>query len=151
MAAAASQQASASDHAAVSEDGSQDRTTGALRVFVVEDSVPMQIALRDLLCATADAEVLAAASSEAQAMEWARANEGCWDLAIVDLTLTEGDGFSIVRRLKQQRSCGVVVVFSGYVTDVIRRHCAALGANAVFHKTQSSELAQYVETLAGSI
>ena len=137
------------DQPVVGAEDTQGGPASRLRVFVVEDSLTMQMALRDLLDAAADAEVLATASSEALAMDWANANEGRWDIAIVDLTLTEGDGFSIVRRLKQQRGCGVVVVFSAYVTEVIRRHCCALGADAVFHKTESSELARFVETLAG--
>ena len=127
----------------------QDPTTlDTLRVFIVEDSENMQIALRELVCAAADAAIVGTADSEALAMGWADSNPGAWDLAIVDLTLTEGDGFSIVRRLKEQRDCGAVVVFSGYLTDVIRRHCTTLGADAVFHKTESSQLAQFVETLA---
>jgi DNA-binding NarL/FixJ family response regulator len=135
--------------AVISADEARDSATHSLRVFVVEDSLPMQIALQDLLCAAADAEIVGTVGSEALAIDWATGNQGAWDLAIVDLTLPEGDGFNIVRRLKQQPGCGVVVVFSGYVTDVIRRHCVALGANAVFHKTESSELARFVETLAG--
>lgn len=107
----------------------------------------MQDALRDLVCAATDAEVVSAVDSEALAIDWANSHHGDWDLAIVDLTLTEGDGFSIVRRLKAHPDGGSVVVFSGYVTDVIRRHCHALGADAVFHKTQSRELAQFVEAL----
>ena len=137
------------EQSAISADDAQGSATSSLRVFIVEDSVPMQIALRDLLGAAADAEIVATVTSEALAIDWATANQGAWDLAIVDLTLPEGDGFNIVRRLKQQSECGVVVVFSGYVTEVIRRHCVALGANAVFHKTESSELAKFVEALAG--
>lgn len=121
----------------------------ALKVFVVEDSPNMQLALRELVCAAGDAQVVGTAPSEALALEWADSHPARWDLAIVDLTLAEGDGFAIVRHLKQQPACGAVVVFSAFVTDVIRRHCHALGADAVFHKTQSRELAQYVEELAG--
>jgi DNA-binding NarL/FixJ family response regulator len=71
-------------------------------------------------------------------------------VAIVDLTLEQGDGFSIVRRLKQEPERGQVVVFSAFVTDVIRRHCRSLGADAVFHKTESRQLADYIEQLAAS-
>lgn len=122
----------------------------ALRVFIVEDAVPMQIALKDLVCAVADSEIVGVSASEALALEWARSHAGCWDLAIVDLTLEQGDGFNIVRRLKQEGGGGKVVVFSAFVTDVIRRHCVALGADAVFHKTESPELARYVEEMSGS-
>nr|WP_255428061.1 response regulator [Ramlibacter cellulosilyticus] len=119
-----------------------------MRVLVVEDSVNMQLALRELVSAAGDAEVVGVVHSETLAMDWADANRGSWDLAIVDLTLAEGDGFNIVRHLKEQQECGTVVVFSGYVTDVIRRHCSALGADAVFHKTESSDLARFVEELS---
>jgi len=122
----------------------------ALKVFIVEDAVPMQIALKDLVCAVTDAEIVSVVATEAMALDWATAHAGRWDLAIVDLTLEQGDGFNIIRRLKQQPGCGTVVVFSAFVTDVIRRHCRSLGADAVFHKTESSGLAHYVENLSGS-
>ena len=121
-----------------------------LKVFIVEDAVNMQVALNDLVCAVADAKIVGVVASESMALEWVNSNAGCWDLAIVDLTLEEGDGFSIVRHLKQEPECGQLVVFSAYVTDVIRRHCRSLGADAVFHKTESRQLAEFIEGFAGS-
>jgi DNA-binding NarL/FixJ family response regulator len=128
----------------------QGDAPGTLKVFLVEDAVNMQLALKDMVCAVTDAEIVGVADSEARAIEWAGSHRGRWELAIVDLTLPQGDGFNIVRQLKQDPDCGVVVVFSAYVTDVIRRHCHSLGADAVFHKTESRELANYIEELAGS-
>lgn len=124
--------------------------SNTLKVFIVEDAVNMQAALQDLVCSVTQAEIVGMAPSEATAMEWAGANGGRWDLAIVDLTLEQGDGFSIVRRLKQDPDCGTLVVFSAFVTDVIRRHCRSLGADAVFHKTESSQLAEFIEEFAAS-
>lgn len=124
--------------------------SASLRFFIVEDSVNMQVAVQELVCAVADATVVGVAASEAAALQWANAHEGEWGLAIVDLTLEQGDGFEIVRRLAQGPSRGAVVVFSAFVTDVIRRHCRALGADAVFHKSESAELARFVEELSGS-
>jgi DNA-binding NarL/FixJ family response regulator len=121
-----------------------------LRVFIVEDAVNMQMALHELVCSVADAEVVGVVASEGAAVAWVDSNAGHWDLAIVDLTLEEGDGFNIVRRLKQEPECGALVVFSGYVTDVIRRYCRSLGAHAVFHKTESRQLAEFIEEFAGS-
>ena len=128
----------------------QRDTRGAMRVFVVEDSPNMQTAIEELVYAVADADVVGAVTSEAMALDWAQRHAGGWDLAIVDLTLEQGDGFNIVRKLKEDPNAGVVVVFSAFVTDVIRRHCRALGANAVFHKTESRDLANYVEEIAGT-
>lgn len=116
----------------------------------MEDAVNMQAALQDLVCSVVDAQIVGVVASEASALEWAEANVGGWDLAIVDLTLAQGDGFSILRNLKRAPQCGIVVVFSAYVTDVISRHCTSLGADAVFHKTESRQLAQYIQDLAGN-
>ena len=121
-----------------------------LKVFIVEDSVNMQAALNDLVCSVADAEVVGVVASEATAFNWVKSNPGRWDLAIVDLTLEQGDGFSIVQHLKQDPACGALVVFSAFVTDAIRRHCRSLGADAVFHKTESRKLADFIEEFAGS-
>jgi DNA-binding NarL/FixJ family response regulator len=119
-------------------------------VFIVEDAVNMQAALNALVCSVADAEIVGVVASEETAFEWVDANPARWDLAIVDLTLEQGDGFSIVRRLKQEPDCGVLVVFSAFVTDPIRRHCRSLGADAVFHKTESRQLADFIEDFADS-
>lgn len=121
-----------------------------MKIFIVEDAVNMQAALQDLVCSVVDAQIVGVVGSEASALQWAAAHVGGWDLAIVDLTLEQGDGFNIVRQLKKSPSCGAVVVFSAFVTDVISRHCTSLGADAVFHKTESRQLAQYIEELAGS-
>lgn len=126
----------------------QRAAPAALKVFIVEDAVNMQVALSDLVCSVADAAIVGVVGSEASAIDWAQSHPGQWDLAIVDLTLEEGDGFSIVRRLKQDPGCGAIVVFSAFVTDVIRRHCLALGADAVFHKMESRQLAEYVQDVA---
>lgn len=127
-----------------------DHSRSWMKVFIVEDAANMQVALQDLVCSVVDAEIVGVVGSEAAAVEWADAHPGGWELAIVDLTLDQGDGFNIVRHLKQVPQRGAVVVFSAFVTDVIRRHCLSLGADAVFHKTQSRELAGYIQELAGS-
>jgi DNA-binding NarL/FixJ family response regulator len=121
-----------------------------LKVFIVEDAVNMQAALNALVCSVTDAEIVGVVASEETAFEWVDANPARWDLAIVDLTLEQGDGFSIVRRLKQEPECGALVVFSAFVTDAIRRHCRTLGADAVFHKTESKQLADFIEDFADS-
>ena len=134
----------------MNQENEQGEAPETMKVFIVEDSVNMQVALQDLVCAVAHAEIVSVAASEAAALDWAASHGGRWELAIVDLTLEQGDGFNIVRRLKQAPQRGTVVVFSAFVTDVIRRHCLSIGADAVFHKTESHELAEYIRELAGS-
>jgi DNA-binding NarL/FixJ family response regulator len=122
-----------------------------MRVFIVEDSPNMQVALQDLVCSVTEAAIVGVVASEDEAIGWGKAHAGGWDLAIVDLTLDQGDGFNIVESLKAAPVTGAVVVFSAFVTDVIRRHCRTLGADAVFHKTESRGLADFIESLARSV
>jgi two-component system OmpR family response regulator len=71
-----------------------------IRTLLVEDSVPMQVALKDLLESVGPFTVAHTATREASAALWLQDNPTAWDLAIVDLMLDDGAGFSIVRWCK---------------------------------------------------
>jgi len=118
------------------------------KVFLVEDSRNMQEALQTLVESIDHLEVAGLEPTEATAIHWAETHAGHWDLAIVDLMLAEGAGFNLIRRLASQPLAGRVVVFSGYVTDVIRKYCTDLGAEAVFHKEALEQLVTYLDDLA---
>jgi DNA-binding NarL/FixJ family response regulator len=119
-------------------------------LFVVEDSVNMQIALRELLSPRAGFDVVAAARSEMEATEWLIQNKSAWDVASVDLMLSDGSGFNIIRRCRDHAPSNQVVIFSEYVTDVIRERCMALGASAAFAKSEFNEYAQFMDRLRDS-
>lgn len=130
------------DSAAVGLQAHQD----ALRVFLAEDSGNVVDSLADLIAVTR-AHVVGVARTEAEALDWAGAHTVGWDVAIVDLILDQGSGFNVIRRLKSHNPAGQVVVFSGYVSDVIRAHCRTLGADLVLGKDENERLAAYVEDL----
>ena len=120
----------------------------AVRVLVVEDQKPMQDLLRDLLEALGGFEVAGVAESETRATEWLLRHRGGWDLAIIDLMLAEGSGFTLLTRCNKEPS-GAVVVFSGFVTPVLRRRCLELGADGVISKAQPGELRAYLQAFPG--
>lgn len=122
---------------------------GALRVFIVEDWLNVQIALRELLNVIGSAEVAAVANTEAEALDWAGTHRGCWDLAIVDLILSEGAGFNVIGRLKEHHPQGHVIVFSAFLSDAVRRHCLSLGADVVLRKQDVRQLVEHVERFTG--
>ena len=93
-------------------------------------------------------EVLASAGTEQQAIAWLQQNEGSWHLVTLDLLLAEGSGFTVLQRCAASPHTGRVVVFSGFVTDTVRARCLARGADAVFRKTQLTELRQYLREVA---
>lgn len=120
-----------------------------LRVFIVEDSANVVTALKELVDVVGNARIVGIAPNETIATEWATSHRAEWDVAVVDILLDQGNGFTIIQRLKQQAGAGRIAVFSAYLTEVIKRHCLALGADAVFDKSDSEGLAAYIERLAG--
>jgi len=115
----------------------------ALITYIVEDSVTIRENLISTLEEIAPVKVVGFAETENEANHWLAANDGDWQLAIVDLFLKEGSGLGVLKgcqnRLPHQR----VVVLTNYATDDIRRRCADLGSDAVFDK--SNELDQLLE------
>lgn len=119
-----------------------------VRVFLVEDQKPMQDLLRDLLDSVGGFEVVGVAANETAATEWLYRHKGGWDLAIVDLLLGEGSGFTLLSRCNKEPG-GAVVVFSDFVTPVVRERCIHLGADGVISKAEFGELRAYLQDFPG--
>lgn len=122
----------------------------AVRVLIVEDSRPMQALVSDLLESVGGFEVVGMAANETSATEWLLRHRGGWDLAIVDLLLAEGSGFTLLSRCNKEPG-GAVVVFSDFVTPVVRQRCIRLGADGVISKAQFGELRAYLQAFPGRV
>ena len=105
------------------------------RVFLVEDLQPMHGLMQDLLAFVGGVQVIATAGSEAEALDWLERNDGAWDVAIIDLVLAEGSGLDVIRKARQMRMDGSIIVFSSFLSPAVERHCRQLGADAVFEKS----------------
>jgi DNA-binding NarL/FixJ family response regulator len=120
----------------------------AVRVFIVEDTRPMQGLLHDLLESVGGFDVVGVAANETSATDWLLRHRGGWDLAIVDLLLGEGSGFTLITRCNNEPG-GAVLVFSDFVTPVVRQRCIRLGADGVISKAQFGELRSYLQAFPG--
>ena len=107
-----------------------------MRVFLVEDVHHMQGVLGELLAGLGDITIVASRATEAEARLWLDEHVGEWDVAVLDLILEQGTGMGVIAKAKACSRGGQVVVFSEYATPGIRKHCLALGAHAVFQKSQ---------------
>lgn len=105
-------------------------------VFLVEDMEPIQGALAELLSAAGGFQVAAVATTEAEARLWLDEHDGAWDLAIVDLVLTQGTGMGVVAHARKRSPGARIAVFSDFATPGIEAHCLRLGADAVFDKSR---------------
>lgn len=121
----------------------------AVRVFLVEDQKPMQELLRDLLDSVGGFELVGLAASETSATDWLLRHQGGWDLAIFDLMLAEGSGFTLLSRCR--RESGAVVVFSDFVTPVVQQRCLRLGADGVISKSEFGALRAYLQAFPGRV
>ena len=121
----------------------------AVRVFLVEDQKAMQGLLSDLLDSVGGFELVGVAASETSATDWLIRHQGGWDLAIVDLLLGEGSGFTLITRCNKEP--GAVLVFSDFVTPVVRQRCIRLGADGVISKAQFGELRAYLQAFPGRV
>jgi DNA-binding NarL/FixJ family response regulator len=122
-----------------------------VRVFLVEDMLQVQSVLTDLLASLGDFRLVRAIGTEAEARLWLIEHPGAWDLAIIDLVLDQGSGMGVIPKAREAAALhgGRVVVFSDYASEGIRDHCAKLGADAVFLKSQTREFMDYCSELGG--
>jgi DNA-binding NarL/FixJ family response regulator len=122
----------------------------AVRVFLVEDQRPMQVLMSDLLESLGGFELVGTAATETAATEWLHRHPGGWDLAIVDLLLAEGSGFTLIGRCNKDPA-GAVLVFSDFVSPAVRQRCIRLGADGVISKAQFAELRAYLQAFPGRV
>jgi len=120
------------------------------RVFLVEDQKRMEGLMADLFRLLRGFSLVAVAPTEAEACLWLDEHSQEWDLAVVDLMLDQGTGIGVISRCKSMRPTGKVVVLSSYASPAIRRHCLALGADAVFEKSEYSAFVGFCNQLSES-
>ena len=114
-----------------------------VQIFLVEDNPIIRDNLIPTLEDLVDAKVLGSAESEADASAWLEAHAHDWQLAVIDMFLRQGSGLGLLRRLQQRLPEQRVVVLSNYATDDMRRRSFAMGADAVFDK--SNELDAFID------
>ena len=123
----------------------------ALITYLVEDSTTIRENLIATLEEIAPVKVVGFAETESEASRWLSANDGDWQLAIVDLFLKEGSGLGVLRKCRDRLGFQRVVVLTNYATADIRKRCAELGADAVFDKSNElDELLDYCRNVTPS-
>ena len=110
------------------------------RVFIAEDFKRMRDLLIDLFSSTGEYQVVGTACTEDEAARWLAAHGDEWDLAIIDLVLDQGSGTNVIRCAREQHYGGLIAVLSSCVTDSLREHCYALGADKVFDEAETTRL-----------
>lgn len=106
-----------------------------LKTYIVEDSPVIRENLIATLEELGPIEVVGTAEDEASAVQWLSQSANSFDLAIVDIFLTQGSGLGVLKSVGALPLSHTVVVLSNYATPEMRRKCLELGAARVFDKS----------------
>jgi two-component system, OmpR family, response regulator len=118
-------------------------------VLLVEDSPSSQMAFTELV-KVLDFTLLAILGRESAATEWLETHPDEAEVVVLDLLLLDGSGFNLIDRARQHQPRAKVIVFSSYATPAVAEKCLRLGADAVFRKSEVTELTSYLERLSGA-
>jgi DNA-binding NarL/FixJ family response regulator len=117
------------------------------KVFLVEDSADIAASLTSLLENTGRFAVVGSAQSEQAALAWLFDEANTWDVAVVDLILKNGSGFTVLDHC-QKYHAGQVVVLSEFVSQSVAERCMKFGAVGAFQKTRLPEFLKFMSALA---
>lgn len=120
-----------------------------MKIFLVEDSDVIRAHLRDALSTLAGAEVLGEAHGQDDAIAGIAATQP--DAVILDLTLAQGNGVEVLRRIRPLYPALRIVVLTNRTEAQYRNRCLALGADLFLDKSRDFEsLPGQLATLAAS-
>lgn len=104
----------------------------ALRVLLVEDSPRIAERMRDIVENEASATVVHVAHDETGAIMAVREHDA--DVLILDLQLSHGNGFNVVRALGD--ACPTTIVMTSYALPMYRARAKELGVEYFLDKAQ---------------
>lgn len=115
-----------------------------MKVFLVEDSVPVRERLKEMLGAIPGVSIAGHASAAREAIAGILAAKP--DVVVLDLKLANGSGFDVLSDVHQREPGIGFYMLSNFASEPYRRHAARLGALGFFDK--SSEFERVREAIA---
>lgn len=128
-----------------------DKLPGAARILIVDDHPVVREGLALQLATQPDLEVVGEAEDIPGALQRAAATKP--DLIIVDITLKNGSGLDLIRRLRARDEDVKLLVWSMHPENLYAERAIRAGAQGYLHKGQAtSKLLEAIRTvLAGRV
>lgn len=128
-----------------------DKRPGAARILIVDDHPVVREGLALQLATQTDLEVVGEAEDIPGALQQAAATRP--DLVIVDITLKNGSGLDLIRRLRARDEEVKLLVWSMHAESLYAERAIRAGAQGYLHKGQAtSKLLEAIRTvLAGRV
>jgi DNA-binding NarL/FixJ family response regulator len=109
-----------------------------LKVFLIEDVARIRAILIEILQRSGEIDVVGFAEGQTDALNQLRSTE--WDVAIVDISLRDGNGLAILSNLQRDgKSYGERIVFTCNPSTEMKARSLALGASAFFDKSRDMD------------
>lgn len=112
-----------------------------LRILLVEDSLPLQDRLVEMLTHVGVMRVTGVADTEASALALVRSQT--FDVMVVDVELREGSGITVVRRTRAEQVLApfpLIIILTNYNMSSVRERCLAAGADHFLDKMREFPL-----------
>ena len=129
--------------------GSEIEEKNRKRILIVDDDRAVLRALKRYFSRTSEFAVVTA-SSVSEALETARKHPP--QVAILDLKLSDGTGFELLRRLRKAGNSKLpAIAYTGVADDRIVDHASVVGFNACLEKGKVDRLATEVERCLAAV
>ncbi|MBI3415846.1 MAG: response regulator transcription factor [Verrucomicrobia bacterium] len=109
----------------------------AVRVLLIEDSLPVRERVRSLIEESTPVKIVGEAGTVDAALALFHAHRP--DAVVLDLSLSDGDGSSVLAGIKLSRPDCVVIVLTNFTIPESRKRCLKLGADYFFDKSREFE------------
>lgn len=109
----------------------------SLKIFLVEDSLPVLNRYREMIEEIEGAALLGTADNETDAVSGIQSSNP--NLVVLDLNLKNGNGFEVLRRIKLSAPGIAVAVVTNFTHPQIKSRCLTLGADYFFDKTSDNK------------
>jgi two-component system, NarL family, invasion response regulator UvrY len=121
--------------------------TNELRIMIVDDHDVVRVGFKQILVEHSRFNVTAEANSAKQALEALR--QQSFDIVLLDLSLPDGSGVDILRKIKERYPDTKVLMLSGFAEEQYGVNMLRAGAAGFLSKTCTSEqLISAIETIA---
>jgi two-component system, NarL family, invasion response regulator UvrY len=109
----------------------------AMRIMLVDDHPIVRRGVTDILAAAFPQATIEQVGSGSEAMTLTRNQE--WDIIILDLTLPDGSGLDVLKRIREMQSRLPVLILSMHTADQFARRAIAAGASGYLTKDTADE------------
>ena len=108
-------------------------TNMILKIFIVDDSMPIVERLTNLFSGIEHFKIVGSANNATKAVEYILKSNP--DVVILDIHLPDGNGIDILKQIKKEKPSIVAIMLTNYTESEYKKICMKEGANYFLDKS----------------